>query len=98
MESGWIGVTHAGDPCWTKVRLLEDPHQADHYTKMEETLLGWESLLVKEVLSNLNQVDQMVIFIGGGNRSEEVHKWSLHSLGQCPGFHIESCFLELLSE
>lgn len=24
MKSGWVGVTHAGDLCWTKVRLLEE--------------------------------------------------------------------------
>lgn len=79
-------------------RLPIQCHRADHHVKMEETLLGWESLLVKEVLSNLNQVDQMVIFIGGGNRSEEVHKGSFHPLVEAPSFHVEPCFFHLMSE
>lgn len=46
MEIGLVGVTHDH---WVldQGRLLEeDLHRAGHRAKMEETLLGWESLLV----------------------------------------------------
>ena len=41
-------------------------------------------------LSNLNEVDEMVIFIVGTNGGEELFEWSLLSVGQCPVTHIKS--------
>ena len=41
-------------------------------------------------LSNLNEVDEMVIFIVGADGGEELFEWSLLSVGQCPVTHIKS--------
>ena len=60
MESGFI--------CLRRFSLVlltyAMSHRAGHRAKMEETLLGWESLLIKDVLSYLDEVDQMVILVG----------------------------------
>ena len=49
-------------------------------------------------LTYLNEVDEMIVLVVGTDGGQELLEWSLHSSGQCPGFHIESCFLELLPE
>lgn len=41
-------------------------------------------------LSNLNEVDEMVVFIVGADGGEELFEWSLVSVGQCPVTHIKS--------
>ena len=41
-------------------------------------------------LSNLNEVDEMVIFIVGADGGEELFEWSFVSVGQCPVTHIKS--------
>ena len=41
-------------------------------------------------LSNLNEVDEMVIFIVGADGGEELFEWGLLSVGQCPVTHIKS--------
>ena len=41
-------------------------------------------------LSNLNEVDEMVVFIVGTDGGEELFERSLMSGGQVPGCHIKS--------
>ena len=45
---------------------------------------------VTKKLSNLNEVDEMVIFIVGTDGGEELFEWGLASVGQCPVTHIKS--------
>ena len=45
---------------------------------------------MEQKLSNLNEVDEMVIFIVGADGGEELFEWSLLSVGQCPVTHIKS--------
>lgn len=46
----------------------------------------------------LYEVDEMVILVVGTDGDEEFLEWSLLPLGQSPGFHIKSRFLEPLPE
>ena len=41
-------------------------------------------------LSNLNEVDEMVIFIVGADGGEELFEWGLLSGGELPGCHVKS--------
>ena len=49
-------------------------------------------------LTNLNEVDEMIVFIIGADGDEEFFKWNLVSFGQSPVRHIKSWFLEFLPE
>ena len=49
-------------------------------------------------LSNLNEVDEMVVFIVGADGGEELFERSLLSGGELPGCHVKSCFSHLLEE
>ena len=54
------------------------------------TLQGITNKNGTKKLSNLNEVDEMVIFIVGADGGEELFEWSLLSVGQCPVTHIKS--------
>ena len=45
---------------------------------------------MEQKLSNLNEVDEMVVFIVGTDGGEELFERSLLSVGQCPVTHIKS--------
>ena len=45
---------------------------------------------MEQKLSNLNEVDEMVVFIVGADGGEELFERSLLSVGQCPVTHIKS--------
>ena len=53
---------------------------------------------MEQKLSNLNEVDEMVVFIIGTDGDEEFFEWSLLSGGELPGCHVKSCFSHLLEE
>lgn len=44
----------------------------------------------KKDLSNLNEVDEMIVFIIGTDGDEEFFEWNLASFGQSPVRHIKS--------
>ena len=54
------------------------------------TLQGMTNIEKMEKLSNLNEVDEMVVFIVGADGGEELFERSLVSVGQCPVTHIKS--------
>ena len=45
---------------------------------------------MEQKLSNLNEVDEMVVFIVGADGGEELFERSLLSGGEFPGCHIKS--------
>ena len=53
---------------------------------------------MEQKLSNLNEVDEMVVFIVGTDGGEELFERSLLSGGELPGCHVKSCFSHLLEE
>ena len=53
---------------------------------------------MEQKLSNLNEVDEMVVFIVGADGGEELFERSLPSGGELPGCHVKSCFSHLLEE
>ena len=53
---------------------------------------------MEQKLSNLNEVDEMVVFIVGADGGEELFERSLLSDGELPGCHVKSCFSHLLEE
>ena len=53
---------------------------------------------MEQKLSNLNEVDEMVVFIVGADGCEELFERSLLSGGELPGCHVKSCFSHLLEE
>ena len=45
---------------------------------------------MKQKLSNLNEVDEMIVFIVGADGDEELFERSLLSGGELPGCHVKS--------